>query len=83
MYELVGFRRVDIVAEKKGDDDTHGYSCFFLMDEHDKEFTGRSAVKVFFSDEIYPDFQPALGDKYVLFFKQASKKLQGYQKLDG
>ena len=82
MYELVGYRRVDIEAEKKDDRDTHGFSCFFLMEEHDQEFQGRSAVKVFFSDDIYPDFKPVLGDKYVLLFNQKGK-LQGYQKLDG
>lgn len=82
MYELVGYRRVDIVAEKKTDRDTHGFSCFFLMNENDPEFTGRSAVKVFFSDDIYPDFKPVLGDKYLLLFNQKGK-LQGYQKLDG
>ena len=89
MYELVGFRRVDIEAERKADRDCHGFSCFFLMDENDKEFVGRSALKVFFSDEIYPDFRSLIedgsykiGDKFLLIFNQKGK-LQGYQKLDG
>lgn len=81
MYELVGFRYVDIQAERKNDRDLHGYSCHFLMEERDEEFTGRSGVKVFFSSDIYPDFKPQIGDKYVIFFNQKGK-LQGYQKLD-
>ena len=82
MYELIGYRYVDIEAEKKKDRDLKGWSCWFTMEENDKEFTGRSAVKVFFSDDIYPDFKPELGDKYLLIFNQKGK-LQGYQKLDG
>ena len=82
MYELVGYRHVDITAEKKNDRDLIGYSCWFLMDENDQDFTGRSGVKVFFDDLKYPDFQPQIGDKYVLIFNQKGK-LQGYQKLDG
>ena len=81
MYELVGYRRVDMVAEKKNERDVNGYSCFFLVDENDPALTGRSAVKVFFSDEKFPEFQPQLGDKYVVFFNQKGR-LQGYQKLD-
>lgn len=81
MYELVGFRYVDIVAEKKNDRDMKGWSCWFLMDENDQDFTGRSGVKVFFDDLKYPDFKPQIGDKYVLIFNQKGK-LQGYQKLD-
>ena len=81
MYELIGYRRVDIEAERKNDRDTHGYSCWFSMDENDPEFTGRSACKVFFPDETYPDFRPALGDHYLLIFNQKGK-LQGYQKID-
>ena len=82
MYELVGYRYVDIEAERKNDRDLRGWSCHFLMDENDQEFTGRSGVKVFLSSDIYPDFKPVLGDKYVLLFNQKGK-LQGYQKLDG
>ena len=81
MYELVGYRYVDIEAERKKDRDITGYSCFFLMDENDEEFTGRSAVKVFFSSAIFPDFIPNLGDHYLLIFNQKGK-LQGFQKLD-
>ena len=89
MYELVGFRYVDIQAERKNDRDLHGYSCHFLMDEIDEEFTGRSGVKVFFSDDKFPDFSVQLedaafklGDKFLLIFNQKGK-LQAYQKLDG
>lgn len=81
MYELVGYRYVDMVAEKKNERDVKGYSCFFLVDENDPALTGRSAVKVFFSDEKFPDFKPELGDKYLLLFNQKGK-FQGYQKLD-
>lgn len=81
MYELVGYRHVEIQAERKNDRDLIGYSCWFLMEENDAEFTGRSGVKVFFDDLKYPDFVPQIGDKYVLIFNQKGK-LQGYQKLD-
>ena len=57
MYELVGYRYVDMVAEKKNERDVKGYSCFFLVDENDPALTGRSAVKVFFSDEKFFDFK--------------------------
>ncbi len=89
MYELVGYRRVDMIAERKTDRDNHGYSAWFLMEEVDPEFKGRSAVKVFFADEKFPDFAPELeagsyqlGDKFLLIFNQKGK-LQAYQKLDG
>lgn len=89
MYELVGYRRVDMIGEKKGDRDNHGYSAWFLMNEIDPEFTGRSGVKVFFSDEKFPDFASEIedgthqiGDKFLLIFNQKGK-LQAYQKLDG
>ena len=82
MYELVGFQHVDIPAKSRGDSDVVGYSCWFLMQENNPEFTGRSGVKVFFSDERYPDFHPQIGDKYLLIFNQKGK-LQAYQKLDG
>ena len=59
MYELVGFQFVDIPA--KGDDRAiRGHSCWFLVDENDPKFTGRSAVKVFFSDEGYAPFTKAM-----------------------
>lgn len=82
MYELVGHRYVDMVAEKKNDRDVKGHSCFFLVDENDPALSGRSVVKVFFSEERFPDFQPKVGDKYLLIFNQKGR-LQGYQKLDG
>ena len=81
MYELVGYRYVDIEAERKKDRDLNGYSCHFLMDENDEEFTGRSGVKVFFDSLKFPEFEPHLGDKYLLIFNQKGK-LQGFQKLD-
>lgn len=81
MYELVGFQFVDIPA--KGDDRAiRGHSCWFLVDENDPKFTGRSAVKVFFSDDRYPDFKPQVGDKYLLIFNQRGK-LQAFKLLDG
>lgn len=82
MYELVGYRYCEIEAKSKGEQDLKGFSCHFLMDEIDKDFVGRSGVKVFFSDERFPDFQPKIGDKYLLIFNQKGK-LQAYQKLDG
>ncbi len=82
MYELVGYRYVDIPAERKNDRDLKGHSCWFLVDENDDDFHGRSAVKVFFPEDKYPDFKPQIGDKYLLIFNQKGK-LQAYQKLDG
>ena len=82
MYELVGYRYVDIQAERKNDRDMKGYSCWFLMQENDAEFVGRSGVKVFFDSEKYPEFQPKVGDRYLLIFNQKGK-LQAYQQLDG
>lgn len=81
MYELVGFQFVDIPA-KGADRAVRGHSCWFLAEENDPKFTGRSAVKVFFSDDRYPDFDPQISDKYLLIFNQKGK-LQAYQKLDG
>ena len=89
MYELVGYRYCEIEAKSKGEQDLKGYSCHFLMDEIDKDFVGRSGVKVFFSDEKFPDFTDAIksglfqiGSKFLLVFNQKGK-LQAYQKLDG
>lgn len=79
MYELVGYRYVNMTD---GGKDVIGYSCWFLVEENDDEFYGRSGVKVFFSTVKYPDFKPVLGDKYLLIFNQKGK-LQAYQKLDG
>lgn len=88
MYELVGYRYCEIEAKSKNEQDLKGYSCWFLMDENDKDFVGRSGVKVFFSDEKFPDFVNALNsgafqiaDKFMLVFNQKGK-LQAYQKLD-
>ena len=77
MYELVGYRKVEI---QDGNSVVRGYSCWFLVDE-DGDFQGRSGVKVFFSYDKYPDFAPVLGDKYLLIFNQKGK-LHAYQKLD-
>ncbi len=82
MYELVGYRYCEIEAKSKGEQDLKGFSCHFLMDEIDKDFVGRSGVKVFFSEERFPDFKPEIGAKYLLIFNQKGK-LQGFQKLDG
>jgi len=82
MYELVGYQHVDIPARSRNDKDVRGYSCHFLMEENNPDFTGRSGVKVFFSDEQYSDFKPQIGDKFLLIFNQKGK-LQAYQKLDG
>ena len=82
MYELVGFQHVDIPAKNRNDRDVIGNSCWFLMEENNPDFTGRSAVKVFFSDELYPDFKPQIGDRYLLIFNQKGK-LQAYQMIDG
>ena len=81
MYELVGYRYCEIEAKSKNEQDLIGFSCHFLMEEIDKEFTGRSGVKVFFSSDKFPEFKPQIGDKYLLIFNQKGK-LQGYQKLD-
>ena len=82
MYELVGYRYLDIVAERRNDRDLLGYSCWFMMEESDADFVGRSGVKVFFPRDKYPEFEPHIGDKYLLIFNQKGK-LQAYQKLDG
>ena len=82
MYELIGFRRVDMEAERRNDRDVNGYSCWFTVDENDPDFQGRSACKVFFSDDKFPEFTPRIGDRYLLIFNQKGK-LQGFQKLDG
>ena len=81
MYELVGYRYCEIEAKSKGEQDLKGFSCHFLMDEIDKDFVGRSGVKVFFSEERFPDLKPQIGDQYLLIFNQKGK-LQAYQKLD-
>lgn len=82
MYELVGYQHVDIPAKSRNDRDVVGYSCHFLMEEQNPDFTGRSGCKVFISDELYPDFEPQIGDRYLLVFNQKGK-LQGFNKLDG
>ena len=82
MYELIGYRYVDMEAKSRNDSDIQGYSCWFTMEENDENFTGRSACKVFFPTDKYPEFNPVLGDEYLLIFNQRGK-LQGYNKLDG
>lgn len=82
MYELVGYQHVDIPAKNRNDSDVVGYSCWFLMEETNPDYVGRSGVKVFFSDERFPDFKPEVGEKYLLIFNQKGK-LRAYQKLDG
>lgn len=79
MYELVGYRYVEMTDGGKV---IVGNSCWFLVEENDSEFHGRSGAKVFFSADKYPDFRPQIGDKYLLIFNQKGK-LQAYQKLDG
>lgn len=79
MYELVGYRYVNMAD---GGKEIKGNSCWFLAEENDDDFHGRSGVKVFFSDDKFPDFVPQLCDKYMLIFNQKGK-LQGFQKLDG
>ena len=79
MYELVGHRYVEMTD---GGKEIVGYSCWFLVEENDDEFHGRSGAKVFFSTDKYPEFRPQIGDKYLLIFNQKGK-LQGFQKLDG
>ena len=81
MYELIGYRRVDMEAKSRNDRDIFGYSCWFAMEENDPNYTGRSACKVFFSDDKFPDFEPKLGDRFLLIFDQKGK-LQGFQLLD-
>lgn len=81
MYELIGYQYCDIPARSRNESPVVGHSCWFAAEETSPEFKGRSAVKVFFSDERYPEFQPAIGDKYLLIFNQKGK-LQAYQKLD-
>ena len=78
MYELCGYRYVDMAD---GGKKIEGFSCWFLAEENDEEFHGRSGVKVFFPSDRYPEFSPVLGDKYLLIFNQKGK-LQGYQKID-
>ena len=77
MYELFGYRKVNI---QDGNNVVRGYSCWFLVEE-DGEFVGRSAVRVFFSEDKYPEFAPVLGDQYLLIFNQKGK-LHAYQKMD-
>ena len=78
MYKLIGFRYVDM---RDGGKEIKGYSCFFSVDEQDDELVGRSAIKVFFSEDKFPEFQPQLDDEYLLIFNQKGK-LVGYNKID-
>ena len=56
MYRLIGYRYVDMEAKSRNDSDIQGYSCWFTMEENDENFTGRSACKVFFPTDKYPEF---------------------------
>lgn len=78
MYECLGFRYVDM---DDGGKKIQGYSCFFAVDENDASLEGRSACKVFFSDEKFPNFEPQVGQKYIVNFNQKGK-LQGYTVVD-
>ena len=78
MYELCGYRYVDMTD---GGKKIEGFSCWFLVEEADEGFHGRSACKVFFPSDRYLDFDPVIGDQYLLIFNQKGK-LQGYQKMD-
>lgn len=79
MYELVGYRYVEMAD---GGKEIVGNSCWFLVDENDSEFHGRSGVKVFFSADKFRDFVPVIGERYLLIFNQKGK-LQAFQKMDG
>ena len=79
MYEIVGFRFVDMKTE---DGKLQGYSCFILNNEEQSGLTGAEAIKVFFSCDKFPEFRPEVGQRYDLRFNQKGK-LQGFQKLDG
>lgn len=78
MYEMSGYRYVNI---EDGGKKIEGFSCWFLVEENDPEFHGRSACKVFFPSDRYPDFRPQVGYKYLLIFNQKGK-LQGFQHID-
>lgn len=81
MYELTGYLYCDIHNE--GEDPVVGYSCWFLTESETDGFVGRCAVKVFFPAAKFPEFEPEMGERYMLAFAQNSKKLKFYQKIDG
>lgn len=78
MYRLCGYRFVDM---HDGGKEIKGYSCFFTVDEQDSELVGRSAIKVFFSADKFPEFMPVLDQDYLLIFNQKGK-LVGYDEID-
>lgn len=78
MYKLCGYRFVDM---HDGGKEIKGYSCYFTVDEQDSELVGRSAIKVFFSSEKFPEFEPALDQEMLLIFNQKGK-LVGYNLMD-
>ncbi len=78
MYELVGYRYVDMKTESGS---LRGHSCFFLNHEEQQGLEGAEAMKVFFSDEKFPDFEPVLNRRYDLRFNQKGK-LTGWALLD-
>lgn len=79
MYELAGYRFVDMKTE---DGKVQGYSCFILNHEEQNGLIGAEAIKVFFSVEKFPDFNPKLGQKLDLRFNQKGK-LTGWAVIDG
>ena len=79
MYEIVGFRFVDMKTE---DGKLQGYSCFILNNEEQSGLTGAEAIKVFFSCDKFPEFRPEVGQHYDLRFNQKGK-LTGYSLIDG
>lgn len=74
MYEVIGFRYVDMTSEDGKP--ILGYSVFFAADEGDPGITGRSTYKIFVSAEKFPGFDPQVGDHYDLNFNQKGR-LQG------
>ncbi len=79
MYELVGYRYVDMRTESGS---LKGHSCFFLNHEEQQGLEGAEAIKVFFSEDKFPEFVPVLNARYDLRFNQKGK-LVGFAVMDG
>ncbi len=79
MYELVGYRYVDMVSEGEK---IQGWSCFFLYHEDQEGLTGCEAFKQFLPMAKFSDFEPDLHRNYQLIYNQ-KKKLTGIIALDG
>ena len=79
MFEVVGYRFVDMKTE---DGKVKGYSCYILNHEEQSGLEGAEAIKVFFSSEKFPDFQPKIGQRYDLRFNQ-KVRLTGWAAIDG